>query len=269
MKWFRHDTAAHLDEKLIVLRKRHGWEAIGVYWLLVGLCFESEGEIAEYKLPIIFEANEVPHGADIFATMVELRLFTKAKDGFRSARVTKEIAVQEEYRKIRSDAGRAGGQASAERRRQAKSSTTVEQGSSKRQRSSTISTTRPDQTGPDQTVPDLTKQDGSAKKSLTDDKAGEKFRAILVENQWCDEHYAAKTWDQGCGLRGDDRTEFMRKVRLVLVSVKARPMLAKKVFHEIAGFVNDRGAMQSKLSPQEKKAREIFREETGQSLDEA
>lgn len=265
MKWFRHDTAAHLDEKLIVLRKRHGWEAIGVYWTLVGLCFESEGELAEYKLPIIFEANEMQHGPAIFATMVELRLFSKVKDGFRSARVTRELAIETEYKKLRSEAGRAGGQASAEKRRLAKDPTTVEQGSSSPQRSSTISTT--DRTLP--TVPDLPNQDGSAKKVLTDEEAGARFRSLVVQQQWCDEHYAEKTWNQGCQLSGEDRAKFMLKVRKILTMVTNRPGLARVVYHELSGLVNDRGAMASKLSPQEKKAREIFREETGQSLDEA
>lgn len=94
----------------------------------------------------------------------------------------------------------------------------------------------------------ITKESGSAKKNMTDDEAGRAFRQALVEHQWCDDHYAHKTWDQGCQLHGDARTDFMRKVRLVLTTVSARPGFAKKIYHEIAGLVNDKGAMASKRS---------------------
>jgi phage replication O-like protein O len=101
------------------------------------------------------------------------------------------------------------------------------------------------------------------------DEIGRAFRRVAVENQWCDDHYADKTWDQGAGM--SERQEFFRKVRLLLAwaNVPSRREKARVLFHEIAGFVNDRGAMQSKLTVQEKAARELFREETGQSLDDA
>lgn len=251
MKWFRHDTSAHLDEKLIVLRKRHGWEAIGIYWTLVGLCYESEGEIADYKLPIIFEANEMEKGQIIFDEMITLRLFTKTTNGFKSARITREIEIEREWKEKRSERASKAGLASAKQRAQAKNSTHVERPSTSSQHNSTTNRTVP-------TVPTLPNQDGSAKKILTDDEAGARFRSLLVEQQWCDDHYAGKTWDQGCQLSGGDREEFMRKVRFVLTTVNARAPLAKKVYHEIAGLVNDRGAMASRLTPQEKQQRDDF-----------
>ena len=115
----------------------------------------------------------------------------------------------------------------------------------------------------------ITKESGSAKNVLTDDEAWARFRSLLIEQQWCDEHYATKTWDQGRELRGEDRVEFMRKVRLVVATASGRPAFAKKIYHEIAGLVSDRGAMNQRLTPQEKQAREIFKEEMGQSLDDA
>lgn len=258
MKWFRHDTSAHLDEKLIVLRKRHGWEAIGVYWTLVGLCYESEGEIADYKLPIIFEANEMTNGQAIFDEMIALRLFTKTQNGFKSDRIMREIAIEKEWKEKRSEIASKAGLASAEKRAQAKKSTHVERPSTSSQHNSTTNRTIP-------TVPDLTNQDGSAKKVLTDDEAGRAFRQAIIENLWGDNHYADKTWDQGCQLSGDDRTNFMRKVRLVLTTVSARPNFAKKIYHEIAGLVNDKGAMASKLTPQEKQSREDFADNNDQN----
>lgn len=104
----------------------------------------------------------------------------------------------------------------------------------------------------------FTKESGSAVKKLTDDEAGRAFRQAIVENLWGDNHYADKTWDQGCQLSGDDRIEFMRKVRYMLAIVSRLPGKAKIVFHEISGLVNDRGAMANRLTPQEKLSREEF-----------
>ena len=94
------------------------------------------------------------------------------------------------------------------------------------------------------------------------------FKKLLVDQQWCDQHYADKTWDQGLALRGEHRAEFERKLRVMLNSSRhpATLRLAKKLFHEISGYVNDFGAMQGKLTPQEIEARRLFREETGQDL---
>lgn len=253
--WFRHDTSAHLDEKMIVLRKRHGWESVGVYWLLVGLCYESEGKIEGYKLPIIFEANEIPNGPSIFSTMVELRLFQKQGEDFTSSRVTQEIAKEKEWREARSQAGRAGGQASAQSRLQAKKPTTVEPPSSSRQRPSTISTT--DRTVP--TVPTLPNQAG--KKLFTDDEIRQMEKPFLTfATDVVDEHYAAKTWEQGLDLPRDNKNEFARKVNVMLNSAKHQATIgfAKKMFHEIAGMVNDFGDMARHLSDEELSDREEF-----------
>lgn len=275
MTWFRHDTSAHLDEKMIVLRKRHGWEAEGVYWLLVSLCYEDDGKIEAYKLPIIFEANDIPHGEAIFSTMVELRLFVlnDRLNCYESKRVSAELAKENEWRKLRSEAGRAGGQASAEARKKAKNPTTVEQPSSTRQRSSTISTT-------DRTIPTIPNQarekNESSRTTKIDDRKilslselEPKFKEFATD--LTDPAYADKTWDQGSALRGQDREEFTRKVRVMVNSAthESTAPLAKKIFHEIAGFVNDRGAMQSRLTTQEAEARRLFKEETGQEIDEA
>lgn len=83
-----------------------------------------------------------------------------------------------------------------------------------------------------------------------------------------DEHYAAKTWEQGLRLPRDDKNEFARKVNVMLNSAKhpATAGFAKKMFHEIAGFVNDHGAVQARLIPQEIESRRQFREDPGQEL---
>jgi|GEM_PF-6891053 len=97
------------------------------------------------------------------------------------------------------------------------------------------------------------------------------FIQICIENQWCDDHYAQKVWDQRMMLNHDDRKMFLRKVSVIINSShhETTLRLAKKIYHELAGFVNDRGAMQSRLTPEKIDSRKAFREETGQPIDEA
>lgn len=99
-------------------------------------------------------------------------------------------------------------------------------------------------------------------------KLESEFKRILVEHHWCDEHYANKTWDQGLELNGTHRENFLRKVALVLSSAKHERTIsfAKKVYHEIAGMVNDFGAMNKGVSAQELHSRELFKEDTGHDL---
>lgn len=75
----------------------------------------------------------------------------------------------------------------------------------------------------------------------------------MTDNGWCDEAYADKTWLQSLSLARPDREEFRRKSGAMMICAK-HPRTrgkGKVIFHEIAGLVNDRGAMQLKLTPQE------------------
>lgn len=238
MTWFRHDSSAHLDEKMIVLRKRHGWGAVGVYWLLVSLCYEGKGEIESYKLPIIFEANEITEGQAMFSTMVDLSLFKKdsTKDCFYSKRVLEELNKEEEWRKLRSEAGKAGGQASAEARKKAKNPTTVEQPSSTRQRTSTISTT--DRTVP--TIPTLPNQ--AAKKNFADEDI-ERMKKPFLEfsTEMTDQQTANIMWDKAMRLPKNYKYIFLKKVNVILNSLKSvqTRRFAEKVFYEAGNLVQD------------------------------
>ncbi len=87
-----------------------------------------------------------------------------------------------------------------------------------------------------------------------------RFKRCVVGHGWCDEHYADKTWAQGTSM--DDREEFLRKVRLLLAwaNVPSRVKKARVLYHEIAGFVNDRGAMRQRLTETEQLERDEFSE---------
>lgn len=77
------------------------------------------------------------------------------------------------------------------------------------------------------------------------------WKEVVLENGWCDQGYADKTWEQSLLLSPSDREEFRRKSRVMITSAGHQRTrgLARKIFHEIAGFVNDFGAMKRTAYP--------------------
>lgn len=291
MPWFRFDSSALQDEKLVMLHRKHGHAGIGLYMRLICLCYESNGELPAYKLPIIFEAYDEPQGQAMFSTMVELRLFIVKKDEngeeiVTSRRVLKELAKEEEYRKMRSDIGKKAGQASAEKRRQANNSTSVQRPSTSSQHTSTKANHH---TVPNRTLPNQDNQPGkndgrtnerpSAAEQREDIKQWNDDDVKNLEEQFLpyavaasDETYAQKTWDQRLNLRAENRAEFYRKCVLFVTYSRIRSDKmqgkARVLFHEIAGFINDRGAMEKAIDGKEvAKRREFAKQETGNADD--
>lgn len=280
MPWFRFDSSALNDEKLLLLHKKHGHAGIGLYLRLICLCYEADGELPAYKLPLIFEAYEEPQGEAMFSTMVNVRLFSlkKDKDGeevYTSKRVTKELDKEKEWRKLQSERGKAGGQASAEKRRLAKKASGGQRPSSDPQPPLNDFKPPTDRTVPtipnqaraeknDETTTNERQQNMLERKQLSDDETLEQFYPLMVE--FHDEAYADKTVHQFGLLRGDRRTEVLRKMRVMINSAKhpATTPFAKKVSHEIAGCINDFGEMERKLTSKEvAKRREFAKEEMG------
>lgn len=117
--WFPHDSSAWTDEKIVVLRKRHGIAAIGMYWTLVEECYKNGGALELYKLPIICEAWEMDtaDGQKIFKTMCDVRLFMVTGEIFTSRRIQEEIGKMKNFTEIRRTAGKKGGLAKASKAR--------------------------------------------------------------------------------------------------------------------------------------------------------
>jgi hypothetical protein len=86
----------------------------------------------------------------------------------------------------------------------------------------------------------------------------EQFKKAVLQHQWADEVYVEKTWDQRQQLSAKYRAEFDRKVTLMVTWARSTKCekKARPIFHEIAGFVNDHGAMKRVLSGQEQQRRE-------------
>jgi polyhydroxyalkanoate synthesis regulator phasin len=82
MKWFKHDTDAHIDARLLRLRLNHGMEAFGLYWYCLELIasnvtaknltfeLEHDSELISFQTGLSRERVE-----SIMREMVELGLF--------------------------------------------------------------------------------------------------------------------------------------------------------------------------------------------------
>lgn len=91
---------------------------------------------------------------------------------------------------------------------------------------------------------------------------------------YSDDAYAQKTWEQRLNLRADNRAEFYRKCVLFCGYCRGRSEKmqgkARVLFAEIAGHINDKGAMERKLDDQEIADRRNFAiEESGQKYVES
>lgn len=97
------------------------------------------------------------------------------------------------------------------------------------------------------------------------------FRKAMTELM--DEAYADKTINQARQLMPDYRVTYEKKVRVCVNSynsnAQSTKLFAKKVMHEIAGFVNDFGDMQKRLSEKDIANRKQFeREDIGRVSDD-
>lgn len=110
--------------------------------------------------------------------------------------------------------------------------------------------------------------DSEVKASRVEDDSDEtkanecKFIEVAVAEKWCDRSYVEKTVAQAALLSAENQTEFHRKLRVLLNCLKSKAdgpkKLAKKMFHEVAGFVNDFGAMERVLTPEQVTKRRGF-----------
>lgn len=280
--WFPHDAQALNDEKLIVLRKRHGFAGLGIFWLMVELCYEANGQIEEYKLPIIFEAYEVENGPDIWATMLELRLFNKKDGAFHSERIDRELATRNELREKRAKAGQAGGFAkSRASQTEAKEPSGAKQVVASAKQGLAKSATGQDRTGHNRTVrsplargpSEETKMTPTsetvAKPEKSEAEITSAFWQMAIERLWCDQPYAETKAKQFFDLRAESRSAPLRKMRVALnadaqASAQTKA-LAKKIFHETCGLIQDTALNEQTLSGKELAKRRSFADESNTS----
>lgn len=105
-EWFRHDYNAHEDIKQKRLLKRHGVSALGFYWYLVELLYQSGGKMSDKDVRL--EA-ELLDSLDYLDSFIEFELFAFENGNWICKRISDELAYKEEVRQKRAEAGRIGG----------------------------------------------------------------------------------------------------------------------------------------------------------------
>ncbi|MHB0955691.1 MAG: DUF4373 domain-containing protein [Pirellulaceae bacterium] len=250
--WFPHDATAHNDQRILALRMKYGWEGYGLYWALLEAMYETADAKLDANalrpLCLRFAITE-DRLMEIIDHCISISLFVREDGYVFSVRLVEEkLAAIERSTMARQSAARRW-----------------TKGKRKPNNANALPT-QCEGNAPPHPTPHI--QQSSMEKEKCDDDpqtTERKFREIALAEQWCDVHYLDKTFHQAGSLSIENRQEFYRKVRVLVNAYHSKSQSARKLAHkmygEIAGFVNDRGAMEGRLTPQEIEARRLFREE--------
>jgi hypothetical protein len=109
-RYFSHDLDAHTDEKIGVLRQRHGWEGYGIFWAIVERMHagESKQKVSAIKSLSFLLAVDYEDFTNIVNTCIEVGLFETDGQHYWSQRVYKNEKHIAELLKKRRDAGKKG-----------------------------------------------------------------------------------------------------------------------------------------------------------------
>lgn len=109
--YFSHDSNAHRDEKILMMRAEHGWEGYGIYWALIEMMFESadtalhhdktKGVALNYNIDITLLNS-------VITTCIENELFESNDVVFWSNSLIKRKEKLLESRRNKSEAGKKG-----------------------------------------------------------------------------------------------------------------------------------------------------------------
>ena len=249
--YFRHDATASSDGRLLKLRGKYGYEGMGVYWHIIETLYLNDGSMDTDALRSLFDRN-----TDVLEYCVSIGLLVEKDGAYSSQRLTIEI----DYRMEKSEKAK---KSIAKRwRKEAKKPIDTNVIRTNNQRNTNV--ILGEERKGEEIILKKPKKD-----LLSDDDTEKKFYKLIIEQQWCDLHYADKTIKQLHDLRTERRDEVFRKMRVALNSANHSSTLplAKKIYHEIAGQVNDFGAMEKVLDGKEAaKRRELAIEESGQDV---
>ena len=246
--WFRLDIQAMQDEKLIVLRKRCGFEGIGVYFMLAMECYKNGGALPAEKIPVLFEAYDIKNGEKILEAIVNVCLLKKKNDVYVSDRITKEIAIAKENAERRKNAGHAGGVASAKSRKKANREAIV------KQPSTNVNDGQPhNSTLHNNTLPSLGKNfdEKPKRQEKPDSEVLKQFWDLAKNEEWTTQDYEDAKTKQFYELDKDGKEEILEKMQRAIncsfSKSESTRRLAKKIYHETVGLIQDRALDKSTI----------------------
>lgn len=113
--WFRHDSNARNDPKVIKLRRKSGLDGVGLFWCTVEILRESE----TYTLPmenIEDICYDLRCDENDFNLLFEVGLLQKNKNIFWSESLNERMSEWEDIREKKSKAGKKSGEARRKKR---------------------------------------------------------------------------------------------------------------------------------------------------------
>lgn len=255
---------------MLKLRGKFGYEGMGVYWHVIETLYLNDGKMDADALRSLFGGN-----ANVLEYCISIGLFVDKDGEIFSRRLNDEIANRIEKSEKAKKSAKARWRTDAKKSKDANAMRTHSERNTdamlgEERRGEEIKLKKPTKKNDERTNerPTAAEQREEIKQWDDEDvkKLEEQFLPFATEVS--DEAYAQKTWDQRMQLRQENRTEFYRKCVLFCTYMRIRSEekrnKARVLFHEIAGFINDRGAMERALDAKDvAKRREFARQELG------
>lgn len=253
--WFPHDSTAHNDQSILLLRMKYGWEGYGIFWAILEAMYETaDAKLDANALPTLCLRFSIPEDKlmAVVNYCTEISLFISQDGELYSVRLVEEKAKALERSKMAKE--------SADRRWKKKS---MKPRNANAMPSLSVGNAPPHPTPPIQPSSASLKNETKSERTDSDNEVI-LCRAVEAEG-WCDRAYLDKTLNQLRSLSKENRDEAYRKLRVLANTYLGKgervKTLSKKIFHEIAGFVNDRGQMEKVLTEKEIASRRAFAEE--------
>lgn len=107
--YFRHDSGARQDEKILALRMKHGWSGYGIYWAIIEKLRESTSYMCTRDYNLIAFDLRVP-SEQVKSIIEDFNLFEFSDSGelFFSKRLLSDMHKKDELSASRSMAGKKG-----------------------------------------------------------------------------------------------------------------------------------------------------------------
>lgn len=105
--YFKHDSNARNDEKLLAVRRKYGMDGYGIYWAII----EKLREERDYKLTTEYStiAWELHCDESVITSIInDFGLFTIENNRFWSERLCEDMEEWNKHRTARSEAGKKG-----------------------------------------------------------------------------------------------------------------------------------------------------------------
>jgi hypothetical protein len=263
---FRHDATSTQDGRMLRLRGKYGYEGIGVFWHVIETLYLNDGTMEIEALRTLFERN-----TDVLEHCIFLGLLVQEGDNVFSKRLNEEIA----YRKEKSEKSK---KAVAKRWRN---------GAKKPKDTDVIRTNMPTYNERNTSVilgeerridykkslkkaTEPTSEPPTKKRLPATEQATAFFKMAEIAG-WCEHTYTEAKTKQFYALSTTDREDVLRKMRVACNSFSSSSAstknLARKVFHETVGLIQDRALDKSTLTAKSIESRRQYADSIATSDD--